>query len=394
MLNIGGDKNDASYRYKMPPLQCQVEGRGNGIKTAFLNIADVAKHLHVVPIYIVKFFGFELGTQSGYDEPTQKGIVNGKHEVALLQSLLEKFIDQFVLCPKCKLPEINMTVSEKSSSIRINCAACGDKRVLKSTHRLVNFIVTHPPPKKSASGAHRNAQKEKEKEDKPETTTEAAAPVEKKEVEWHSDSSKDAQRERMRRDIGEPTEEEKAKFEKINALIAAAREIGAENSPSTLLKIYLLQAQRKPMDIFNEIRRLQISRGLDDVQRFKLILEVFVDPSVELRALPKQFVQPVIKFLFVKFINNDKNIALLLINVIEDFCGVIHPKLLAVFPLILKQLYEDDVLEDDYILSWHQSSAEASWVVSTDIARATRKRAEPLVAWLQEDDEDEDEEDA
>lgn len=54
-LNIGGDKADRSYRYRMPVLTIKVEGSGNGIKTVLTNMVEVANALHVIPQYPVRF---------------------------------------------------------------------------------------------------------------------------------------------------------------------------------------------------------------------------------------------------------------------------------------------------------------------------------------------------
>jgi Domain found in IF2B/IF5 len=40
-------KDDLSYRYKMPQMVTKIEGRGNGIKTIVLNMEEIAQALRV-----------------------------------------------------------------------------------------------------------------------------------------------------------------------------------------------------------------------------------------------------------------------------------------------------------------------------------------------------------
>jgi translation initiation factor 2 beta subunit (eIF-2beta)/eIF-5 len=83
----------------------QVEGRGNGIKTVIPNVAEVASALHRDPAEVTKFFGCELGSQTTYNTDTDRAVVNGSHTTPDLQNLLFKYIEKFVLCPSCRLPE-------------------------------------------------------------------------------------------------------------------------------------------------------------------------------------------------------------------------------------------------------------------------------------------------
>lgn len=83
-------------------------------------MADVAKALARPPSYpskcicfldeFYKFcsflvFGGELGTQVKIDDKKNHYVINGKHDAAQLQNLLDVFIDKFVLCQSCKNPE-------------------------------------------------------------------------------------------------------------------------------------------------------------------------------------------------------------------------------------------------------------------------------------------------
>lgn len=161
-INIGGDPHDRSYRYKMPRLISKQEGRGNGAKTRIVNCADIAAALHRKPQVLTKFFGIDLGTQATWSDKEDACIVNGHREQKTLQDrLCQAFLPPFVLCPTCGLPETTMTT--KKDDVEFDCMACGHHGMADPRHKLVKFIVADDkkdPDKKEKS-------KEKTKHKKP-----------------------------------------------------------------------------------------------------------------------------------------------------------------------------------------------------------------------------------
>merc|ERR1712072_1520544 len=79
---------------------------------------------------------------SNYTVDEEKSIVNGAHETNTAQQLIDKFIEKFVLCPNCKLPEIDMQV--KKGFLVAGWKACGWSGDLDNNHKLVKFILTNP----------------------------------------------------------------------------------------------------------------------------------------------------------------------------------------------------------------------------------------------------------
>merc|ERR1712039_492526 len=73
----------------------------------------------------------------------ERAIVNGHHDTQVLQDLIDKFIEKFVLCLGCSLPEIDMVV--KKGLVVAACKACGWSGALDNDHRLASYIVKHPP---------------------------------------------------------------------------------------------------------------------------------------------------------------------------------------------------------------------------------------------------------
>jgi len=438
-INIGRDNSDLSFRYKMPRLVTKVEGRGNGIKTVLVNVVDVAKALHVLPHYPTKYFGIELGAQSKFDKARDCGVVNGSHNAGDLAKLLDKFIATFVLCPTCKLPEIKMDVQK--SKIKIDCAACGHNSILKTPHKLAIFILKNPPDlligktgkkdgadddgsdegeavvetkakkkgadkkekkvKKVGTGAKGKKTEDEHENGDGDPSTAAAAAVsngseektkikkktkEGEEEQWFTDTSKEAQKKRQAEEFAEMKTMDDDLRKSVNEIVTSAKAAGKSESPVSFLRVYLATTEHTVDEILAELKRLQISRGFDDQHRIKVLLESILDSSQHANIL-EQFAK---HLSLLKQLCRDRLSHKLLLVGLEEYIGNVSPKLVPRTPHILTTLYENDVLDEESIISWAESPPESSWLVKKETAVAIRKKAKPFIDWLKSAAEDED----
>ncbi|XP_026405198.1 eukaryotic translation initiation factor 5-like [Papaver somniferum] len=204
LQNIGaGDKDDVFYRYKMPRMLTKIEGRGNGIRTNVVNMVDIAKALARPASYTTKYFGYELGAQSKFDEKTGTALVNGAHDTAKLAGLLDNFIKKFVQCYGCGNPETEVIIT-KTKMIQLKCAACGFVSDVDVRDKLTAFIVKKGGKDKKAM---RRAEKKRLKEG--EAADGKAANEENEEeddgVQWATDTSLEAARKRIQEQLSAVT---------------------------------------------------------------------------------------------------------------------------------------------------------------------------------------------
>ena len=166
LINIAGANpvDDPSYRYKMPKIMGKVEGRGNGIKTVLVNVVEVAQSLNREPAEVTKFFGTELGAQTIYSEESDRAVVNGAHTENDLQEKIKVYIEKFVLCATCKLPETHYKI--KDGVINQKCLACGSKGACDMTHKLTTFIIAQHKKAKAEAKKAEAAEGKKAKKDK------------------------------------------------------------------------------------------------------------------------------------------------------------------------------------------------------------------------------------
>ena len=78
--------------------------------------------------------------------------------------LVHKYVELFVLCPSCKLPETEYKI--KNEVIFHKCAACGAKEAVDMTHKLCTYILAqHKKAKKEAAKGGKGKKEKKEKKE-------------------------------------------------------------------------------------------------------------------------------------------------------------------------------------------------------------------------------------
>ncbi|KAF9179638.1 hypothetical protein BGZ50_006777 [Haplosporangium sp. Z 11] len=397
-LNIGGQSDDAFYRYKMPRLVSKIEGKGNGIKTVIPNMSDIARALSRPSTYPTKYFGCELGAQVKCDEKTDRYIVNGAHDAAKLQQLLNGFIQKFVLCPSCGNPETDIIV-DKTNTIQMYCNACGRRNKGENIHKLATFIVKNPPVN-SAYGKKGKGDKA-DKADKKGKKNGIATPPEEEEEDQDDDFTKKIKEEaaaipdadNYKSALGDDWSVD------TSAEGAAARMRELEGSVKTQLTLdddeddedngenpyeqFGIYLEENPKATDAEILEMAEELGITTKSRAVTVLVqcIFTDDMAREIKTRSRLLQ--------KFVVNEKNQKALLGGM--ERVLITSKTLMLKAPLILKAFYDNDILEEDIILKWGEKPSKK--YVSRDEAKEVRTRVEPFLRWLAEaDEEDSDEE--
>ncbi|XP_061699508.1 eukaryotic translation initiation factor 5 isoform X1 [Syngnathoides biaculeatus] len=402
-VNVNRSVLDQFYRYKMPRLIAKVEGKGNGIKTVIVNMVDVAKALNRPPTYPTKFFGCELGAQTQFDTKNDRYIVNGSHEANKLQDMLDGFIRKFVLCAECDNPETDLNVNPKKQTIGTSCKACGYRGMLDTRHKLCTFILKNPPEASDSVSA--TAKKEKEKKnrkkdkengsgsgeagsqenfDAPDVVVRwplsggfaAAAHVGGRwfqdgddDDDWGEETTKEAQRRRMEeisdhaKNLTLSEDLEKPLEERVNLFYNFVKQRKESGAVDTADKEILAEAERLDVKAMGPL----------------ILSELLFDDNI--REQLKKY-----KRHFLRFCHNNKKAQKYLLGGFECVVKLHQVQLLQRVPIILKDLYDADLLDEDVIFAWAEKVSKK--YVSKELAKEIHAKAAPFVKWLKEAEEE------
>lgn len=393
IINISGltPVDDPEYRYKMVTVYGKHEGKGNGKLTVIPNISAVGLSLHRDPGEVNKFFGCELGAQTSWNKETDRAVVNGHHTDKALQDMVHKYVEGFVLCPNCGLPETEYKI--KSGIVWHKCAACGAKEMVDMTHKLVAYILAQD--KKAKLDAKKEAKK-KDKGKKKEKKENSDGSGDEKKKEKKDKKSKDKKKEKKDKKKDKKSKEDKSYLEDA---VSGDKGDGfsddddeddgpTEHVDDANAMALAVEATKKflsnnpdasPADIAEKVVNEQMASGLKSQEKIHIFIQATFTPDFFKHKQVEKNAATIGK------ITQGKNVMERhLISACEGLCAD-KPKNFAV---LIKQLFDEEVLEEDTILEWAGEGRTEFTLESVDEDQrcGMRAEAEPVVVWLQEDD--------
>ena len=109
-------------RIKPPQLQLL-----SSKKTLWVNFQEICSMMQRDPQHVFSFFMAELGTEGSMDG-NQRLIIRGKFVAKYIESLLRKYVVEYVTCEMCRSPNTDLVKNQASRLYFCNCRDCGSSR--------------------------------------------------------------------------------------------------------------------------------------------------------------------------------------------------------------------------------------------------------------------------
>jgi len=380
---------------------------------------------------------------------------SGAHDAKKLSEVLESFIKKYVQCYGCGNPETVIKI--KKENINMKCKACGFVSTVDPLLKLNTFIIKNPPEKKLSkaekkvkdaqkerlkgleddSVSEKKEKKEKSKKEKKEKKSkkkdaedskeeveesetsmsvsnandamEESEEEEEEDVVWMTDTSDAAMKKRAEEQLSGAT----AKL--VTQGNVEAEEKARRKKEKEEKRLAALEKQASNMSVDEDsgddpVARMGAAVKLGDTEAIrKAFAEVPGSVPAKMAAL--------YACMFGETVAADSSV----VRAFQKGEAVLHEfasdpasqlaQLMALesllagapaagkarkeVPLLLKFLYEEDIIDEAIIIGWHHK-ANAAAVLGVDDASAEdiRNVAEPVVQWLEEASTDEEDSDS
>lgn len=119
-----GDKPDQKRSKRVPPPEAYLVGTS---KTLWSNFPAIVKALNRNPQHLLTYVIVELGTTANLDG-SGRVVIKGRFMVKQLESLLKKYIDEYVVCKTCKGRDTILKRENRLHFLVCQSAVCGSSR--------------------------------------------------------------------------------------------------------------------------------------------------------------------------------------------------------------------------------------------------------------------------
>eukprot|EP00914_Ancora_sagittata_P029262 GHVO01057852.1.p1 GENE.GHVO01057852.1~~GHVO01057852.1.p1 ORF type:complete len:356 (+),score=61.44 GHVO01057852.1:123-1070(+) len=305
-------------------------------------MAEIAKALKRPPEYCTRFCGTELGTIYKFDSTEGKAIINGSHKAETLQQIMDKFIQLYVICPKCSLPEVDLMVKKKRIFGR--CNACGQNVEFDSTHKIAAYVIKNPPKCESTVKSKTKSTRPRYDENTPKLTTKHEKSAKKKSSKSKGDGAAKLKKIPLEGD----------EMDELISSIRASIDPSSDGDP-----------------IVEACMGVQEARGLDGACILYAALCLKFEDEFDVCKLGDQIpnLKPVVVDLK----------AAKILGAVESFVVIQHPDTVPRYPLVLKTLYEEDVLDEDDVLEYYETDTRKGRAYAP-----AKNAAAPFLKWLGE----------
>ena len=96
-------------------------------KTLWVNFQEICTMMQRDSQHVYAFFMAELGTEGSIDG-NQRLVIRGKYVPKYIESLLRKYVVEYVTCEMCRSPNTSLEKDSHSRLYFLHCNDCGSRR--------------------------------------------------------------------------------------------------------------------------------------------------------------------------------------------------------------------------------------------------------------------------
>ncbi len=112
------DIEGSSDRFDVPEPEVRQEGN----MTVYENFQNTISRLGREDDHVIKHLQNDLGT-SGHIDESGRARLTGEFSQRRIQAALDEYVDEFVLCSECGLPDTKL--EREHGALVLRCEACG-----------------------------------------------------------------------------------------------------------------------------------------------------------------------------------------------------------------------------------------------------------------------------